>query len=463
MAIISTITYLHALPRPQHALFLMRRVASIVKPIMVAHGYKIITFAEMFPKEAGLLGLNYNKGVKLCIRLRPQYDPSKFLPEEDLIATMLHELTHNVYGPHDEKFYGHLRKLEDEYYALKAKGWNGEGFLGPGNILGGRNIDAVDGLGLRGLRYQRQHAVAAMEQRLERSKGSGQRLGGGIVNNGRLSQQEIIAQAAERRQWDQKHCSGDHTFAGEVGGTSIGGLKESLEEDAWLKEQIKEIYKGWWEDENGAIVIDDDDEPRRPAITGYWNCRMCTLVNPATRSWCEVCDTARPGPPPAPISKALQKAPMKSAKAPEKALTKPPQKPPQNSSIWSCTLCTLKNPISRTRCEACDSPRPSIPAQQSLRPSASFSVSSGSRSSISKPGPGSSSSSSRLSGSSGSSGSSSQPKPRNPSKSLITAQMLERFNTPNSKKPDWACHVCSIRNEHEFWSCSTCGWVKDKS
>ncbi|CCX06849.1 WLM domain-containing protein [Pyronema domesticum] len=452
MAIIGTITYLHALPRPQHALFLLRRVASIVKPIMVAHGYKIITFAEMFPKEAGLLGLNYNKGVKLCIRLRPQYDPSKFLPEEDLIATMLHELTHNVYGPHDEKFYGHLRKLEDEYYALKAKGWNGEGFLGPGNMLGGRNIDAVDGLGLRGLRYQRQHAVAAMEQRLERSKGSGQRLGGGIVNNGRLSQQEIIAQAAERRQWDQKHCSGDHTFAGEVGGTSIGGLKESLEEDAWLKEQIKEIYKGWWEDENGAIVIDDDDEPKRPATTGYWNCRMCTLVNPATKSRCEVCDTARPGPPPAPISKALRKAPAKSpAKAPEKA----PTKSPQNSSIWTCTLCTLNNPPSRTRCDACDSARPSLGAQQSLRPSASFSVSSSSssRSSISKPG----SSGSR------SSGSSSASKSRKPSKSSSTAQMLERFNTPNSKQPDWSCHVCSTRNEHEFWSCSTCGWVKDKS
>ncbi|KAI5818799.1 WLM domain-containing protein, partial [Pyronema omphalodes] len=364
MPLIETITYLSHLPRSQEALAIMRRVVSIVKPIMVAGGYRLKTFAEMLPENPGLQGLNYDHGYKLCIRLRFASDPSKFLPFEDIMCTMLHELTHNVYGPHDEKFYGHLRKLEDEYYALKARGWNGSNFSGSGNTLSEapRNLGGLYG-------YQRKHAVAAMERRIASPKESEQRLYGGIANDGRLSQGEIKAQVAERRKWDEKHCSGDFTSAGEVGGASIGGFKEDLEEEAWLKEQIKEIYRGWGEDENSANVV----------------------------------------------------TPTDSVKTPGKALTKPAQKSPQNSSIWSCSRCTLKNPISRTRCEACDSPRSKL---------------------------------------SGSSGSSSQPNLKTPSKAY---QMLQRSDPPTSKKAGWACSVCSTKNEHEFWTCSTCGWMKGKS
>lgn len=45
------------------------------------------------------LGININRGQKICIRLRPANDPNSFLPlEEELIGTMLHELTHNHRG-----------------------------------------------------------------------------------------------------------------------------------------------------------------------------------------------------------------------------------------------------------------------------------------------------------------------------------------------------------------------------
>lgn len=50
---------------------------------------------------------------------------------------MLHELTHNVYGPHNDHFYNFLAKLEDEYWEMKRTGrWAGEGFLAPGVRLG---------------------------------------------------------------------------------------------------------------------------------------------------------------------------------------------------------------------------------------------------------------------------------------------------------------------------------------
>lgn len=45
-----------------------------VKPICVAHQWKVPLLLEFVPKEAGLLGMNVNRGQKICIRLRPASD-----------------------------------------------------------------------------------------------------------------------------------------------------------------------------------------------------------------------------------------------------------------------------------------------------------------------------------------------------------------------------------------------------
>lgn len=59
-------------------------------------------------------GLNINGGggrtSEIKIRLRPHKSGSSFFPYEHLIGTMLHELVHNVQGPHNAVFY----KLLDE-------------------------------------------------------------------------------------------------------------------------------------------------------------------------------------------------------------------------------------------------------------------------------------------------------------------------------------------------------------
>ncbi len=59
-------------------------------------------------------GLNINGGggrtSEIKIRLRPHKSDSSFFPYEHLIGTMLHELVHNVQGPHNAVFY----KLLDE-------------------------------------------------------------------------------------------------------------------------------------------------------------------------------------------------------------------------------------------------------------------------------------------------------------------------------------------------------------
>lgn len=51
-----------------------------------------------------------NRGVHVKLRLRRPNRDLDFYPFDQVLDTMLHELCHNVHGPHDAKFY----KLWDE-------------------------------------------------------------------------------------------------------------------------------------------------------------------------------------------------------------------------------------------------------------------------------------------------------------------------------------------------------------
>lgn len=77
--------------RQDEALKTLKRVASIVKPIMRRRNWYVGTLCEFYPGETNLLGLNYDRGRKICLRLRYAGDDRQFLPLEDVIDTMLHE------------------------------------------------------------------------------------------------------------------------------------------------------------------------------------------------------------------------------------------------------------------------------------------------------------------------------------------------------------------------------------
>ena len=51
---VGSYTHLKAYPRPEEALRMLKRIASMVKPIMRKHGWKIGQLAEF--DQAGLLG-----------------------------------------------------------------------------------------------------------------------------------------------------------------------------------------------------------------------------------------------------------------------------------------------------------------------------------------------------------------------------------------------------------------------
>ncbi|RMZ84617.1 hypothetical protein DV737_g1118, partial [Chaetothyriales sp. CBS 132003] len=184
-------------PRGLEALERLRKIASIVKPLMRQRNWVVGTLAEFYPTEHNLLGLNINRGQKICLRLRYPGDDHQFLPLENVVDTMLHELAHNVIGPHNQEFHALWDKLRDEHEALVRKGYTGEGFLGHGNRLGGRRIPMGE---------VRRQARAAAERRKTPSAGSGQKLGGTGITRGQDAR-AIIAAAAEKRMKIERGCA----------------------------------------------------------------------------------------------------------------------------------------------------------------------------------------------------------------------------------------------------------------
>ena len=93
-----------------------------------------------------------------------------------------------MHGPHDASFYKLLGELEEEYYDLKRKGYEGEGFHSAGNRLNGMRVNEYEG---------RRKGLAAAEKRLAQQKamGRGGVLGGSSRTAGK-TMREIVAEVS---------------------------------------------------------------------------------------------------------------------------------------------------------------------------------------------------------------------------------------------------------------------------
>eukprot|EP00913_Durusdinium_trenchii_P018538 g17420.t1 len=115
-------------PPPYEAERLLQRLATDpgIIEIMKTRKFKVGVLTEMSPVEAqermakrgtpnmDLLGYNQNFGGMIVLRLRT--DTLKgFRPYHDLINTLIHELTHNVWGPHDHNFWKLFGELKAQY------------------------------------------------------------------------------------------------------------------------------------------------------------------------------------------------------------------------------------------------------------------------------------------------------------------------------------------------------------
>lgn len=227
-ALFNTYEHLAGLPRGDSALKMLRQVASLVKPIMRKRGWKVQILAEFLPPEANLLGLNINRGHKICIRLRYHNNPDLFLPLEQVVDTMLHELSHNVWGEHDGNFHRLWDELRDEWETLTRKGYTGEGFLTEGKRLGGGRAPPPP-------HEMRRLARASAEKRQAQNKltkGSGQRLGGAPLHTMGGDVRQVIADQVSRRNTINKGCASGRQDAIRLSDQSaINTFKTKAEED----------------------------------------------------------------------------------------------------------------------------------------------------------------------------------------------------------------------------------------
>lgn len=141
--VIGEINALKRQSQPETAQKILESVSSYVQPIMRRHNYRVHKVMEFLPKSRDLLGLNVGHGLKICLRLRFHHDPTSFLPFNEVLGTMLHELCHNTHGPHNSAFHKLLDELNTELEDMMARGFRGEGFIGQGYRLGARPKGAL--------------------------------------------------------------------------------------------------------------------------------------------------------------------------------------------------------------------------------------------------------------------------------------------------------------------------------
>ncbi|KAE8679158.1 Zinc ion binding isoform 2 [Hibiscus syriacus] len=359
-------------PGEEEAKKFLQKIAKQVQPIMCKHKWRVKLLSEFCPNNPRLLGLNVGGGIHVKLRLRRPNRDWDFYPFDQVLDTMLHELCHNVHGPHNSSFYKLWDELRKECEELMSKGitGTGEGFDLPGRRLGGFSRQPP-------LSSLRQTALAAAENRARLGSllpSGPKRLGGDSTIKNALSPVQAAAMAAERRLQDDIWCGSHCSEIAEDDG-SADTLQDHLDTDQRAeRSSVKDVSSGHpfggnshkrshGQDKpksnfvdltispvSGSAVNQDDkslkrscksnnlipsssssfvpvlndDSPEKQGETSMWECKSCTLLNPPLAPICEACFTERP----------------------RDIGTK--------CKFWSCKFCTLENCVKLDKCSACD-------------------------------------------------------------------------------------------------------------
>ncbi|KAG0055295.1 hypothetical protein BGZ83_009053 [Gryganskiella cystojenkinii] len=415
--LVSNFSCLTSKKNHEEAMKILKKVATMVRPIMKAHGWKITHLEEFYRK--GLLGMNTNRGWKIQLCLRYHSDENLFLPWEEILGTMLHELAHNIRGPHDEKFYKALNDLNDEYDKVVASGYKGEGFDADGHRLGSRGLRPGGGFGGSGNTIgggfkdigagvrlvggpvaaeglvsggTRAAAVLAAEKRRQTNEmmlpAGGRRLGGGpgpggnegkAGTGGKLNEKgfweqwhspgELAALAAEQRAKDQLWCGSSNSSSNNdlQGSDSADSASTSSNQKppTLSNSSSSSSSKPITEDKKGNTVPTTTSTKLPSSSSSLTASRTHKALEPLKRANAPVVDLTddylgRDKPTP-----ANKKTKTSTSSASGYTLSSPNPQPQEQQSLqqnwaeWSCPACTLVNRPLVLQCECCLTLRPS--------------------------------------------------------------------------------------------------------
>ncbi|CAL9730193.1 DNA-dependent metalloprotease Wss1p [Monosporozyma unispora] len=238
--LINTLTFLKKKPRSEYAFEILQDINNSVALLMRENNLKVSILAEFYPKQNNLLGLNVNAGSKIMLRLRQPYDHSRFLSREEIMNTMIHELTHNRVGPHNDKFKKQMKEWCGRQYVIETLGLT-ENFLGIGKRLGGSTTSGNYNI--------RQKRLKLLDQQNSKKLGHLQKLDPFGSNKGpMLSPREMAAKAAAERL--QKKIPKEVYNINEDNNADEGvNIQEILSQHDMMDSQVEEV-----------IVIDSDSD-----------------------------------------------------------------------------------------------------------------------------------------------------------------------------------------------------------
>ena len=159
--------------------------------------------------------------------------------------------------------------------------------------------------------------------------------------------------------------------------------------------------------------------PKKPASTsndliqkfapaaGSWDCDTCMLSNDSSRTKCVACETPKPGSKPAMVSKLVVNSDTDLMKK---------FAPPSDS--WSCDTCMLQNKSTDSACVACQSPKPGVPSTAKTTVTPAFGV---------------------------------------PTNATSDNSLAAKFAPPSGS---WSCDTCMVTNKGEDLTCIACQTTK---
>lgn len=318
---------------------------------------------------------------------------------------MLHELSHIVVGPHNSQFHALWNQLRDEHEALALRGYTGEGFLSEGRRLGG-------GRQLPQHEIRRQvRAQAEKRARQPVGTGGGQRLGGHAIRPG-TDMRGVIARATEQRNRVLKGCGNvDHDqneMEKERETANRNGFQTQAEEDAANEAAIAQALWELVQEEEKHRYGDDYIPPsaQNPAGNGGRSQapqlgQDSGAVSQNVGNGGRTLGASAPAPPPVPPRPEDWQG-----------------SEPSSSKGWACHKCTYVNQPSHLCCDLC----------------------------YAEKGSGA--------------------EPSKTSNAKVPAKRPDNSAAPlkSSTKPSmWMCSYCGTNMELKWWTCTTCGRMKDKS